>query len=118
MYNSDSLLSEAQVAHKKLWFVESLEVYERTDSTLSLRLNIRLGLFVHAFIGEMTGSLYFALIEGNQRIYGIDRENDQWHSHPFAAPHKHELLEPGLGPKPLLAFMSTVEKVLVENKLL
>lgn len=52
MYNSDSLLSEAQVAHKKLWFVESLEVYERTDSTLSLRLNIRLGLFVHAFIGD------------------------------------------------------------------
>ena len=41
-------------------------------------LNTR-DLFVQAFIGEITGSLYFALIERNQRIYGIDRENDQWH---------------------------------------
>jgi len=36
VYNSDLLLFEAQVAHEKLWFVESLEVYERTDPTLSL----------------------------------------------------------------------------------
>ena len=118
MYNSGSLLSEAQVAHEKVWFVQSLEVRERTDSTLSLRLHIRSRLFVHAFIGEITGSLYFALIEGNHRIYGIDRESDNWHLHPFEAPHKHKLFEPGLGPKPLLGFLTKVEKVLVENNLL
>ncbi len=118
MYNSDSFLFEAEAAHEKLWFVQSLEVCERTDSTLALRLNIRPGLFVHAFIGEMTGSIYFALIEGNQRIFGIDRETNHWHLHPFERPHKHEHCEPGLGPKPLLAFMSKVEKVLVENNLL
>jgi len=57
VYNTGSLLSEAQVAHDKVWFVQSLEVCERTDSTISLRLYIRPGLFVYAFIGEMTGSL-------------------------------------------------------------
>lgn len=118
MYNSGSLLSEAEAAHEKLWFVQSLEVCERTDFTLALRLNIRPGLFVHAFIGEMTGSLYFALIEGNQRIFGIDRETDHWHLHPFERPQKHVHFTSGLGPKPLLAFMSKVEKVLVENNLL
>ncbi len=93
MYNSESVLSEAQVANEKLWFVQ-------------------------AFIGEVTGLLYFPLIERNQRIYGIDRETDHWHLHPFEEPHKHELFLPGLGPTPLLAFMSKVEKVLVENNLL
>ena len=70
------------------------------------------------FIGEMTDSLYFALIEGNQRIYGIDRESGDWHLHPFEAPHKHEFFKHGLGPKPLLGFLSKVEGVLVENNLL
>ena len=118
MYNSDSFLSEGQVAEGELWFVRSLEVYERTDSTLALRPYIRSDLFVQAFIGEVTGSLYFALIERNQRIYGIDREGGNWHSHPFEAPHKHEVFSSGLGPTPLLAVMSKVEKVLVENNLL
>ena len=118
MYNTGSLLSEAQVAHDEVWFVRSLEVRERTDSTLSLKMYIRPGLFVHAFIGEMTGSLYFALIEGNQRIFGIDRENNQWHLHPFEASHKHELFKPGLGRKPLFTFLSKVERILVENDLL
>lgn len=65
----------------------------------------------------MTDSLYFALIEGNQRIFGIDREAKQWHEHPFEAPHNHELFAEGLGPKPLLAFLSKVEMLLIENDL-
>jgi len=83
VYNADSLLSEAREVYDKVWFVQSLKVNERTDSTLSVRLHIRPGLFVHDFVGEMTDSLYFALIEGNQRIFGIDHESGYWHLHPF-----------------------------------
>lgn len=119
MYRTGSLLIEAREAHDKVWFVQSFEVYGRTDSTLSLRLYIRQGLFVHAFLGEMTDSLYFALIEGNQRIFGIDHVGGgHWHLHSFEAPHKHEAFDEGLGPKPLLTFLSKVEKVLLENNLL
>ena len=117
MYNSDSLLVEARLAHEKVWFIQSLEVCANTDFTLSLRLYIRRELFVQVFIGEMTRSLYFSLIEGNQRIFGIDRESDQWHLHPFEKPHKHEAYS-GLGPKPLFTFLSKVESILVENDLL
>ena len=118
MYKTGPLLSEAKEAHDKVWFIQLFEVYERTDYTLSIRLYIRQGLFVHAFIGEITNSLYLALIEGNQRIFGIDHEGGHWHLHSFEAPHKHEPFDEGLGPKPLLAFLSKVEKVLVENNLL
>jgi len=74
VYNADDLQFEAQEALEKSWFIQSLEEIERTDLTLSLRLYIRPGLFVQAFMGELTGSLYFALIEGERRIFGIDRE--------------------------------------------
>lgn len=117
-YSADDLLAEAQETLDKIWFVQSLETGERTDAAISLRLHIRPGLFVHAFLGELTGSLYFALIEGRQRIFGIDREGGEWHRHPYQACHEHEMLPEGLGSKPLLQFLSQVESVLLENDLL
>jgi hypothetical protein len=117
MYDANSLLAESREAIDKVWFLQSLEVSDRTDLTLSLRLYIRHDLFVQVFLGELTDSLYFALIEGNQRIFGIDRESKQWHVHPFEAPHNHEPFAEGLGPKPLLAFLSRVEILLIEKDL-
>lgn len=117
MYDADLLLAESREALDKVWFLQSSEVSDRTDSTLSLRLHIRHDLFVQVFLGELTDSLYFALIEGNQRIFGIDRESKQWHVHPFEAPHNHEPFAEGLGPKPLLAFLSKVEMLLIEKDL-
>ena len=118
MRKTSELLVAAQEAYQKIWFVQSLDVFERTDQTLSIRLKIKTGLFVHAFIGEITGALYFALIEGHQRIFGMDREAGEWHEHPFGAPEKHRQLEKGLEPKPLLKFLSRVEKILLEENLI
>jgi hypothetical protein len=73
---------------------------------------------LQVFIGERTGSLYFALVEGRQRMFGIDRENGQGHLHPYDTPEKHLTLNEGLGPKPLLAFLSKVENLLLEHDLL
>jgi len=100
------------------WFIQSLNIVERTDATISLRLHIRQGLFIQVFIGELSDSLYFALIETNQRIFGIYKEAGQWHLHPYENPHKHEPLNEGLEPKPLLKFLSRVEKLIFEHDLL
>ena len=118
MNNADALQLEAEEALERVWFVQSLEVMERTDFTLSLRLYIRPDLFVNVFLGEITGSLYFALIEGRQRIFGIDREAGEWHLHPYESPHLHKLLTEGLEPKPLLKFLSRVEELLLQHDLL
>lgn len=118
MLSSQVLLDEAQEALDKVWFIQSLEVIERTDATVSLRLYIRRDLFIQAFFGELTSSLYFALIEGNRRIYGIDRESGEWHAHPYLASYKHEPLNEGLESKPLFQFLARVEKLLLKNDLL
>jgi len=118
VYSSDELQFEAQEALDKVWFVQSLEVVKRTDFTISLRFHIRSGLFVQVFLGQLSGSLYFALIEEGQRILGIDREIDEWHIHPYDAPHQHKPFPEGLYPKPLLRFLTRVEALLLEHNLL
>jgi hypothetical protein len=109
---------EAEEAVDKVWFIQSLEEIEHTDITLSLRLTIRPGLFVQMFFGERSQSLYMALIEDRQRLFGIDREGGAWHLHPYGADEKHESLSKGLEPKPLLTFLARVEALLIEHDLL
>lgn len=70
---------EAEEALATMWFLRSLEEVERTDVTLSLRLHIRRDLFVQVFFGEKSGALYMALIEGGRRVFGLDRDADEWH---------------------------------------
>ena len=112
------LHEEAEEAVEKVWFVQSLEEIERTDFTLSLRLTIRDGFFVQLFFGEKSQSLYMALIEGGQRLFGIDREGGAWHMHPYEAVERHETVEKGLEPKPVMTFLARVEHLLLEYDLL
>jgi hypothetical protein len=117
-YSRLDLQREAQEALDRVWFVQSVEEIEHTDLTLSLRLHIQPGLFVQVFLGELTHSLYFALVHEDQRIFGLDREGDQWHLHPYGNPDNHEPLTAGLEPKPLLRFLARVEDLLLEHDLL
>lgn len=109
---------EAVEAVDRLWFINAFEEVDRTDISLSIRLHIRPGLFVQMFYGKKSGSLYLALIEGERRLFGMDRESGEWHLHPYGAAEKHEPLQPGLEPKPLLTFLARVEDLLLEHDLL
>jgi hypothetical protein len=62
--------------------------------------------------------VWLALIEGGQRIFGVDREGGEWHLHPYNTPDKHEPLPEGLEPRPLLRFLARVEDLLLEYDLL
>ncbi len=117
MKQTSELRAEAQEALAKVWFIQRIEELDHTDSSISLRLHIRPGLFVQAFLGEYSGSLYFALIEHERRIFGIDREAWHWHLHPFDSPEQHLPLTEPLEPKPLLTFLARVETLIIEQEL-
>lgn len=108
MANLDDLRAEAYQALDDVWFIQSIEEVDRTDISLSMRLHIRSGLFVQLFYGERSDSLYFALLENGRRIFGIDREQNQWHMHPFENPDSHLPLSYSLEPKALLTFLARV----------
>ncbi|MBI5652645.1 MAG: hypothetical protein HZC40_19705 [Chloroflexi bacterium] len=118
MNNAIDLYREAQDALERVWFVQAVQVTARTTNTLSLRLIIRPALFVHVFLSERSGALYFALVKNDERIFGIDRVNGKWHLHPNKSPKVHQDLVEGLEPKPLLKFLARVEELLQEYSLI
>jgi hypothetical protein len=118
MLSIDELYAEVHDATERIWFVQSTEILERTDFTISVRLYIQSDLFVQVFLGEVTGSLYFGLVEKGLRIFGVDFHAGARHSHPYDAPHRHVPLLEGLEPKPLLRFLAKVEELLLQHELL
>ncbi len=115
---SFDLLQEAQEAFERVWFIQTVQDIEHTDRTLSFRLYVRADVFVHVFYGQLSESLYFSLIEHGRRIFGIDREGNNWHLHPYATPEKHLPFDEGLGHNPLLSFLALVEDLLLQHDLL
>ncbi len=118
MYEETDLQTEAFDALDEFWFVQSIQNIESTGYHFALRLYIAPGMFVQGFLGKQSGSLYFALIKNDQRIFGIDREDDEWHMHPYGESDRHESLPQGLEPKPLLRFLARVEQLIVNTNIL
>jgi hypothetical protein len=53
------------------------------------------GRFLHFYFNSRTGTLAFALIEDERRIWGIDFDNRRgWHLHPIEDPAEHVVIEP------------------------
>jgi hypothetical protein len=52
-------------------------------------------LFVRFYVNQHTETIAFALIQNQERIWGIDRDNRRgWHQHPLDAPDSHLGIEP------------------------
>ena len=51
--------------------------------------------FLQVYFNERTGTTAFALIEDEQRIWGVDYDDLRgWHVHPVDHPTRHEEVEP------------------------
>ncbi len=73
-------------------------------------LNIRVHLtianaFINVFYNVTTHKTAFALIMGNQRIFGADNAKMGWHKHPFGEPYRHV----SCAPVDFAEFLSEVE---------
>ena len=113
----DELLQEIhEVAH--LWFVSAVNVDERTDATVTVRLRLTPNLFVQVFCSERSDRFSLALVGPSGRIYGRDQEHGLWHRHPFADPDVHEPTPEGMSPQPVRQFLAEVEQILLEHNLI
>ena len=51
--------------------------------------------FLRVYFNEVTGTIAFALIDKQQRIWGIDYDNRrEWHLHPVKNPVEHVQIDP------------------------
>jgi len=81
-------------------------VLRSTSTAIKLRVEVRSIGFIDVFYNESTGITAYALIQENQRIFGADNTGG-WHTHPFAAPDRHDDL---LEAMPFADFIAEVER--------
>jgi hypothetical protein len=56
---------------------------------------VREDLFLRFYFNERTGTMAFALVEKQKRIWGIDYDNRRgWHLHPVDSPTDHIKIAP------------------------
>jgi len=70
--------------------VSHVDVLAIDPDTLHVRVYlVHSGTFVNVFYNIATNKTSFALVERDQRIYGVDNAKMSWHQHPFADPAQH-----------------------------
>jgi hypothetical protein len=70
-------------------FVEKVDIHTEAF-ILKGQAILKKGRFLQVYFNEQTGTIAFALIEGERRVWGIDFDNMRgWHSHPIGNPEGH-----------------------------
>lgn len=77
----------------ELDFVEKVDV-DTEVFILKGRAILKENRFLQIYFNELTGTIAFALIERDKRIWGIDYDNMRgWHLHPLKNPETHQSIE-------------------------
>jgi hypothetical protein len=117
-YTALELATEARQALDRFWFLTHITEASHGEGDYTARLHIQPGVFVQLFLGNHTHALYIALIRNDRRMLGLDFVAGAWHMHPLEDPVSHQMLADGWGPRPLMAFLSRVEAILIDEGLI
>jgi hypothetical protein len=87
-----AFLTELVSSLALLDFVASIDI--RTEAfTLKGRVYFKETGFLEVYFNEQTQTVAIAWIEGEQRKWGIDRDNLRgWHRHPLESPEDHQAI--------------------------
>jgi hypothetical protein len=87
-----TFLAELVSSLTLLDFVVSVDI--RTEVfTLKGRIHFKEAGFLEVYFNEQTQTVAVAWVEGEQRRWGIDRDNLRgWHRHPLGNPEDHQVI--------------------------
>ena len=87
----NSFLGELLQEISHLDFVDSIDFHIEVIAIKGRVLLKREMYFIEIYYNEVTGTMAFALIENNKRLWGIDHDNiRKWHEHPVENPLTHK----------------------------
>lgn len=76
------------------------------------RIQIARDLFLAVYYNEQKGTTAFALIEQEQRVWGIDYDKAmKWHRHPLRDTEKHEPIAPQTIPEIIVELKQVLEQL-------
>lgn len=70
--------------------VVSYNVRILDNTILKVRAFLALEAFIDVYFNPVNSNCSFALVRGDQRIYGADNAFIGWHLHPFEEPESHQ----------------------------
>ncbi len=101
------LLSELRQACRNIELVHYIEECLVDVDVLHVKVHLTTpATFINVFFNLDTDKTAFALIQTNQRIYGMDNAKIGWHEHPFDNPRLHN----ACSPVTFTAFLQAVQK--------
>lgn len=77
------------------------------ETSVKIHILLYTDAYVDVYYNEQNGTVAYALIEQNERIYGADNSGAQWHVHPFEHPNHHVRLS---GPIEFSTFLAAIEQ--------
>ena len=84
------LLYELQQACNRSPLVSHVEERVVDADILSVRVHLTFAhMFINVFYNLTTDKVAFALVEGRDRLFGVDNAKMGWHRHPFHDPDLH-----------------------------
>jgi len=90
----ETLLSSLLEALGDRPFVRSVDL-DTEAIMVKGRVQLERDRFLQVYLNERIGTTAFALIEEDQRIWGIDYDDLRgWHVHPVDQPDQHQSIEP------------------------
>ena len=107
----------AQAAHG-FPFIRQIKEVDRTDHALKVRLIIDANLLVQIYTNFKTRTTAYALVLGDERIYGRDCQSGRWHRHPFGDPQSHDTSKEGRKKIAVADFLNEIQQILKEQQLL
>jgi len=104
------IIDEFEKAVRKIALASAIclipQVRRSSATAFNLRVPPTTGEFIDIFYNKLSGTVAYALIKEQKRIYGADN-TEGWHFHPFERPSVHIPLP---GPLPFSDFLSAAEE--------
>jgi hypothetical protein len=102
----------------KFPFIEKVETLLKTPNTIKVKLSVTQTCFIQVYQNIQKGIINYALVSGNQRLFGRDCDGGVWHSHPIENPDSHDFSEDGTRAVSFEEFLYEVSEELVLLKIL
>ena len=107
--------AKAQASRKWIMGYKTLVL---TKNTVKVRLSIRENLYIDLYFNQRYNTTNYTLILDEERIYGRDCYDGEWHLHPYEDPGKHDMSENGKRSLNIEEFVDEVEEILAKLSLL
>ena len=113
----EEVIAEIEEVSQRFPFILEIIKLDETKYSVKYLLMIAEDLFVQVYRNVRSGTIGLALVYHGQRLYGRDREDGQWHRHPFENPLEHDFSAEGSREVSVEEFLEEVQEILEREEL-